>query len=320
MSWAQNTSTTKSNKSNTNNNFNVKVVDISDPQVQASIQEIERRGKNDTNRSLRQTTLDNALRQVVRSFGKKDSIEPVSSTPQKDAEQPSNRLDSESSEDPGDEGAIEGRSGSRIDLANLQFLMAVEDLLDSSSSDLVASALAEAASMHVDQLRSATRSFRTSLLESHGLARPTPSAQSSRESRSPPTEINTPPPTENNTPPAEIAAPWTPPELVNDLEQSTDSQTQPDAPTLTEATTLHVAEEASKASAEDSASEESRLTKQECMNQIQQIASSMSEVLESMKLAAASQNTDASKQKLSAEFSEEQEEELEEDYEVISAS
>ena len=72
------------------------------------------------------------------------------------------------------------------DLANLRLLMAVEDLLDNASSDLVASALAEAASL--DQLRAATNSIQRSFLQSNR-DRQSGSSQGSRESSSPPSML-----------------------------------------------------------------------------------------------------------------------------------
>lgn len=84
--------------------------------------------------------------------------------------------------------------------------MAVEDLLD--NSDLVANALAEAASVRVDQVRLATQNFRDTLIASTPSSQETtssnnnteggannkplmPSAQGSRESQSPPNELDT---------------------------------------------------------------------------------------------------------------------------------
>ena len=274
VSWGQNVKASKTD------NTHVKVVDISDPDVQAAMLEADERGKNENNKSLHQTTLDSALRQVVMSFGKRNRSSETDATKSTEGGNKTDkisRLNSESSTEDSNETAVDPQTGSRIDLANLQFLMAVEDLLDSSSSDLVASALAEAASMHVDQLRLATRSFRSTLLESK--ARPTPSAQGSRESQSPPTELNTPLVSEPNTPSNEattassdLGSVSEAPELsdVNKETGKSDLKTETDKEDMNSADTPETNPETFK------------LTKQECMNQIQKITSSMSEVLESM--------------------------------------
>jgi hypothetical protein len=81
VSWAQNllpASTRTTTAAKSGSGFKVKVVDISDPSVQASMQEVDQqkaaaRQAGSSSALLRQTTLDNALRQVVLTFGRKDS-------------------------------------------------------------------------------------------------------------------------------------------------------------------------------------------------------------------------------------------------------
>lgn len=254
MSWPNNNADAKTNAEN---DFNMKVVDISDPDVQAAMFEVEKKEKNKNNKARSQSTLDNALRQVVMSFGKQKS------KPTDNANKPSENPP----QNVGDNQSADVCSNSRIDLANLQFLMAVEDLLDSPSSDLVASALAEAASMHVDQLRLATRSFRSTLLASTK-SRPTPSAQGSRESQSPPVELHS----------SSVHETF---EKTEELEKDVEN-TQLDTETLE-----NIQEESDindrNGKTEGKADTGKELTKEERMSQIQKvITSSMSDVLDSM--------------------------------------
>ena len=235
----------------------MKVVDISDPDVQAAMFEVEKKEKNKNNKARSQSTLDNALRQVVMSFGKQKSKSTDNAN--KSSENPPQNVS--------DNQSVDVCSNSRIDLANLQFLMAVEDLLDSPSSDLVASALAEAASMQVDQLRLATRSFRSTLLASTK-SRPTPSAQGSRESQSPPVELHA----------SSVHETF---EKTEELEKNVEN-TQLDTETLE-----NIQEEPDSndrnEKTEDKADTSKELTKEERMSQIQKvITSSMSDVLDSM--------------------------------------
>ena len=254
VSWPNNNADAKTNAEN---DFNMKVVDISDPDVQAAMFEVEKKEKNKNNKARSQSTLDNALRQVVMSFGKQKSKS--SDNTNKPSENPPQNVDDNQSADV--------CSNSRIDLANLQFLMAVEDLLDSPSSDLVASALAEAASMHVDQLRLATRSFRSTLLASTK-SRPTPSAQGSRESQSPPVELHS----------SSVHETF---EKTEELEKNVEN-TQLDTETLE-----NIQEESDSndrnEKTEGKVDTSKELTKEERMSQIQKvITSSMSDVLDSM--------------------------------------
>lgn len=245
VSWPQNAT------ANNDSNYNVKVVDISDPDVQGSMLEVEKRGKNENNKKV-QSALDNTLKQVVLSFGKRSSTNETNNSSNKN-------MDSH------DHNEEDKPSDPRIDLANLQFLMAVEDLLDSSSSDLVANALAEANSLRVDQLRLATQSFRNTL-QASSKSRPTPSAQGSRESQSPPTEIN--------------------------VQVTQDSNSSESPKTSTDSTQITTVEENSsnqekleKEVAEKNTKKEGYGEfKEECMSQIQKISSSMSEVLDSITL------------------------------------
>lgn len=276
VSWAQNVPSTS--KQNNDNTFNVKVMDISDPDVQMAMLKAEKRGKNENNRSLHHTTLDNALKQVLLSFGKKnegESSKSDSKTPKADNSQIAHSSKTNPDE-PSTSTGTSTETNSRIDLANLQFAMAVEGLLDSSSSDLVASALAEAASMRVDQLRLATQ-FRSTLLES-SKGRPTPSAQGSRESQSPPTEPSGIPllgessqfaeeigNAQNNNIDEPVSSSK---QLKNDSENNASSST--DKPVLPPSIL--------------SEREIESLLSGDGMNQISQITSSMSEVLSSMNI------------------------------------
>ena len=164
--WVQSTSA-PSQKSNTLDTTTVKVVDISNPDVRAAISEAE----------------------------KKEGIEPREAKPSNfrpRACRVGRRLKSNAQE----AGELENQSnllrdsGREIsaDLANLRLLMAVEDLLDNASSDLVASALAEAASL--DQLRAASRNLQTSFRQSAAAEKKSSSTQGSRESSSPPISLS----------------------------------------------------------------------------------------------------------------------------------
>jgi len=248
VSWAQNMSS-KSN--NDTNSPNVEVVDISDPSVEEAMLKAERLDKNASNKNNKtpSTGLDNTLKQVVLSFGKKST------------EQESGSVESKDDNNEGEKQQQEGGEG-RIDLANLQFLMAVEDLLDSSQSDLFANALAEAASLRVDQLRTATQSFRNTLLASpSGNSGPMPSAQGSRESQSPPNELSV--QVTSDPPPSATA--------------TVESQSEKETAETPKENTTEGENSSSKADFE--------LSKEECLNQIQKISSSMSEVFDSMAMA-----------------------------------
>ncbi|XP_047133370.1 E3 ubiquitin-protein ligase HECTD1 isoform X2 [Hydra vulgaris] len=234
VSWAENFTS----KTNLENNFNVKVVDISDPHVQVAMLEAEKRHKNESNK-YRQTTLDSALRQVVMSFGKHSL---------NDNQSAGKNSNSNRNED-------QKQVGSRLDIANLQFLMAVEDLLDSSSSDVVANALVEAACLRVDQLKTAVKPFRNNLYSSKG--RPTPTAEGSRESSLPDTGVNTPSP---NTPPNG---------------KITDSIT---ADSIVES-------QESLSQRKDVPKEEFTSSSSDCLAQIKKISSSISDVFDSMCLS-----------------------------------
>ena len=284
VSWAQNVAS--SSKTNNENTFNVKVMDISDPDVQAAMLEAEKRGKNENNRSLHHTTLDNALKQVVLSFGKKSSETDAKTdlkttkcdTISKSQTNKTNIPDETNNSEP---------QNSRIDLANLQFLMAVEDLLDSSSSDLVASALAEAASMRVDQLRLATQSFRSTLLES-SKGRPTPTAQGSRESQSPPTEPSVPLHGESSLRVEDISSKEN--GKNNNSKDIVIAVSKQSKSSSDEIGTLNT-DKATPPSILSESEIESLLSGEECMNQIKKITSSMSEVLGSMNIQSNDDNS-----------------------------
>ena len=180
VSWVQSTAAALQ-KLSSDDPLNVKVVDISDPEVQAAISEADKSVQDSKSSADSRQAYDSALKSVVDSLGKRDSKpstgDSVVDTLKPEGHSPMTRSRSES-----DEGSGRGLSA---DLANLRLLMAVEDLLDNASSDLVASALAEAASL--DQLRAAARNLRSSFLQSSG-GRLVPSSQGSRESTSPPSE------------------------------------------------------------------------------------------------------------------------------------
>lgn len=244
VSWAKNMTAKVNNEANS---AAVKVVDISDPSVKEVMLEADRLDKNNSNKPLSAPSssgLDDTLKQVVMSFGKKDS-----------------NKDKSSNTDNKNDTNEDDKDGGRIDMANLQFLMAVEDLLDTSSSDLVANALAEAASLRVDQLRMATQSFRNTLLAtSNGQSRPTPSAQGSRESQSPPAELSVP-----------VTTPTSVPTTEDKNKESENSKAD-----------TNTAEKVEKTQSDSVF----QLSKEECLNHIQKISSSMSEVLDSMTLTA----------------------------------
>lgn len=113
----------------------MKVVDISRPDVQSTISEVDKKDSKDGK--------DSKLRMRMRMRNRDHDAGEL--------ENQSNLLRDSDREISGD-------------LANLRLLMAVEDLLDNASSDLVASALAEAASL--DQLRTAPRNLPTSFKQS----------------------------------------------------------------------------------------------------------------------------------------------------------
>lgn len=264
VTWPQSSSAAKTNEENA---FNVKVVDISDPAVQAAMLEAEKRGKNENNKALHQTTLDNALKQVVMSFGKRASDTTADNKTKEDQNKGDDPLSTENNS-----------GGSEVDLANLRFLMAVEDLLDSSSSDLVANALAEAASMRVDQLRLATQSFRNTLLEP-SQSRPTPSAQGSRESQSPPSELSVPVVAEAIV--NETDETKTEESVTTTTDDTISDKKEEDTSTLDNESTLTLE---STPAASDKDFDSMNMSKEECLTQIKKITSSMSEVLEAMTL------------------------------------
>ncbi|XP_066922502.1 E3 ubiquitin-protein ligase HECTD1-like [Clytia hemisphaerica] len=239
VSWAQNMAS-KTNEDG--DSSNVKVVNIADPSVAEVMLKAERMDKNASNKShdAPSPALDNNLKQVVMSFGKK-----------KDGE----KSDSENNKDNTNEADKQGET--RIDLANLQFLMAVEDLLD--NSELVANALAEAASIRVDQVRMATQSFKNTLVASNGKNRPTPSAQGSRESQSPPNELSVPVTSE--------------PTLAVSVESKDEDKDQ----------------DGSESPQPDT--ESTPLTKEECLDTMQKISSSMSDVLDTMNIEPSTKET-----------------------------
>lgn len=173
--WVQST-TAPSQKSNGQDNSNVKVVDISHPDVQTAMSQAEKKDGKD-NRESRTSTFRSRTGRLRESLG------PAARRLHKQ-----NLTDAGEVENQTNISRDMNNSAREIsaDLANLRLLMAVEDLLDNASSDLVASALAEAASL--DQLRAATNSIQRSFLQSNR-DRQSGSSQGSRESSSPPSML-----------------------------------------------------------------------------------------------------------------------------------
>ena len=190
----------------------------------------------------------------------------------------------------------------RIDLANLQFLMAVEDLLD--NSNLVANALSEAAS--VDQVRLATQSFRNTLIDSApsstiaapqflGIApnsnkQPMPSAQGSRESQSPPNETDTLPllattttTTTNDSVNSEGEVTLSVPVVEKKHNENTTSGSG-DAETV--AVVTKEPGESPKKESSQLATEAARAGNEENLKRLEKISTSMSQVLDSLTRAS----------------------------------
>ena len=165
--WVQSASA-PSQKSNNHETSTVKVVDISSPDVRATMSDADKKDSKESKDSKTSAFKVRGCR------GFRDNI--------------GRRLRNNAS----DVGELENQSnllrdsGREIsaDLANLRLLMAVEDLLDNASSDLVASALAEAASL--DQLRAASRNLQTSFRQSTSTEKKSSPASDSQESSSPP--------------------------------------------------------------------------------------------------------------------------------------
>ena len=163
--WVQSTSASSQRPSN-QDSTTVTVVDISNPDVRAAM---DSREDNKDSKDSKPSTFGlrscRGIRENIARRMRHNARDPS------ELENQSNLL-----RDPGLEISA--------DLANLRLLMAVEDLLDNASSDLVANALAEAASL--DQLRAASRNLQTSFRQSASAERKSNTAQGSRESSSPP--------------------------------------------------------------------------------------------------------------------------------------
>ena len=166
--------------------------------------------------------------------------------------------------------------------------MAVEDLLD--NSDLVANALAEAASVRVDQVRMATQSFKNTLIAStptsqssvtNNNKQPMPSAQGSRESQSPPNEVDT-LPFLATTGEGEIT-------LSVPVENELESSTVNTEDTTNENDDVQTDTESSQQQLQQVVAEAAR-GKEESLKRLEQISSSMSQVLDSISRASASSN------------------------------
>ena len=148
----------------------MKVVDISNPDVRATMSEAEKKDNKESKDSkpsafrVRRAIKDNFTRRMRNNAQEAGELENQSN--------------------------LLRDSGREIsaDLANLRLLMAVEDLLDNASSDLVASALAEAANL--DQRRAASRNVQATFLQNAAAEKKSNSAQGSRGSSSPPTSLS----------------------------------------------------------------------------------------------------------------------------------
>jgi len=163
--WVQSTSASSQRSSN-QESTTVTVVDISNPDVRAAMDSREdSKDSKDSKSSTFGLRSSRGIRENIVRRMRHNARDPS------ELENQSNLL-----RDPGRELSA--------DLANLRLLMAVEDLLDNASSDLVASALAEAASL--DQLRAASRNLQTSFRQSASAEKKSNTAQGSRESSSPP--------------------------------------------------------------------------------------------------------------------------------------
>lgn len=169
--WAQSTSAPLQ-KSNGNSNASVKVVDISRPDVQSTISEVEKKDSKDGKNSKPPKLMAKDCRGIRENVGRRI----------RNKDQDAGELENQSN--------LLRDSGREIsgDLANLRLLMAVEDLLDNASSDLVASALAEAASL--DQLRAASRNLQSSFCQGNFVEKKSTSSQGSRETSSQPNSLN----------------------------------------------------------------------------------------------------------------------------------
>ena len=174
VSWVQSTSAPSQDNSNQDNSA-VKVVDISHPDVQSTISQVERKELKESKDSRPATFRVRSCRVNRDGMGPGGRrINKQNAADVGELENQSNLLrDSKTS------------TREIADLANLRLLMAVEDLLDNASSDLVASALAEAASL--DHLRAASRTLQSSFLQN---TRKSGSSQGSHESSSPPSMVD----------------------------------------------------------------------------------------------------------------------------------
>eukprot|EP00794_Sanderia_malayensis_P020162 gene20162-22137_t len=152
VSWIQSTDSNVQSRNAQPDQSNIQVVDISDPDVQTAISQAE---KKDVNSTVSTKPIDSTTC-CTTSTSSEDSHANL----QKDNDATAEVADASSNKVTNDS---TNRDNS-VDLANFRLLMAVEDLLDNASSDLVASALAEA--RNLDQLRASTRSLQTPFLSS----------------------------------------------------------------------------------------------------------------------------------------------------------